>query len=84
MTTTTTKTATKPKKLTLQEAVAQAAQEARMEHKNQVLDELDLIRESVRTQYLFPAKALATLDAVQDAILSLEVPLANPIVPLTD
>lgn len=78
MTTTTTKTATKPKKLTLQEAVAQAAQEARMEHKNQVLDELDLIREAVRKQYLFPAKALATLDAVQDAILSLEVPLAHP------
>lgn len=78
MTTTTTKTATKPKKLTLQEAVAQAAQEARMEHKNQVLDELDLIREAVRNQYFFPAKALAALDAVQDAILSLEVPSAHP------
>lgn len=78
MTTTTTKTATKPKKLTLQEAVAQAAQEARMEHKNQVLDELDLIRESVYKTGASPAKALATLDAVQDAILSLEVPLAHP------
>ena len=67
--TTTTKKVVRP---TLADAVALATKEARMEYKNQVLDELDALRDSARDTYLFPAKALKALDAVQDALISLE------------